>query len=95
MFDSSVPPFFCNGFMLYYCYFYLFAHTGVRYHSYITRCPCRLTVTRRLQDTLLLANEVRCNQKLQIEEQKTQWHKTKMDIKASNGRQDTIQKSRN
>ena len=48
MFDSSVPPFFCNGFMLYYCYFYLFAHTGVRYHSYITRCPCRLTVTRRL-----------------------------------------------
>jgi hypothetical protein len=48
-----------------------------------------------MKDNLLLANEVRCNQKLQIEEQKTQWHKTKMDIKAINGRQDTIQKSRN
>lgn len=48
-----------------------------------------------MKDTILLANEVRCNQKLQIEEQKTQWHKTKMDIKASNGRQDTTQKSRN
>ena len=49
-----------------------------------------------MKDTLLLTNEVRCNKKLQIEEEQTiQWHTTKMDIKASNGRQDTTQKSRN